>query len=250
MIMGAWGIGKKRGYTAKDYVQNGLIAMWDAIENTGWGTHDAEATAWVDLVRPNCAIKFNLLSGDTWGSDNLTTSQAHNLGGVYGGGWYFDGTGVSNTIDGKTIELVFRLESVSRTPGQAFQWATLSGGPFAMSTAWGYFRFTGGSNGNYGNDNNSFNMVPYVGSSFDGAFSLPISGAALYNNGSLARSNFSYIGGADARYSMCFGVMGQSSVKWKSIRMYDKTLSAAEIAANYAVDAERFNLNGGGGINA
>lgn len=27
----------KSGYTAKDYVQDGLVAMWDGIENAGWG---------------------------------------------------------------------------------------------------------------------------------------------------------------------------------------------------------------------
>ena len=40
----------KSGYTAKDYVQDGLIAMWDGIENTGWGVHDPNATTWKDLI--------------------------------------------------------------------------------------------------------------------------------------------------------------------------------------------------------
>ena len=36
--------------TARDYVQDGLIAMWDGIENAGWGVHDPNATVWKDLV--------------------------------------------------------------------------------------------------------------------------------------------------------------------------------------------------------
>ena len=36
--------------TAKDYVQDGLIAMWDGIENAGWGVHDPNATTWKDLT--------------------------------------------------------------------------------------------------------------------------------------------------------------------------------------------------------
>ena len=36
--------------TARDYVQDGLIAMWDGIENAGWGVHDSNATAWKDLI--------------------------------------------------------------------------------------------------------------------------------------------------------------------------------------------------------
>lgn len=36
--------------TAKDYIQDGLIAMWDGIENAGEGVHDENATNWVDLT--------------------------------------------------------------------------------------------------------------------------------------------------------------------------------------------------------
>ena len=35
--------------TAKSYIQDGLIAHWDAIENVGFGQHDNAATAWKDL---------------------------------------------------------------------------------------------------------------------------------------------------------------------------------------------------------
>ena len=40
----------KSGYTARDYVQDGLIAMWDGIENAGWGVHDTNATVWKQLM--------------------------------------------------------------------------------------------------------------------------------------------------------------------------------------------------------
>ena len=36
--------------TARDYVQDGLIAMWDGIENSGWGVHNSSATTWKDLT--------------------------------------------------------------------------------------------------------------------------------------------------------------------------------------------------------
>jgi hypothetical protein len=44
----AWG--GKRGLSAKDYVQDGLIAMWDGIENAGWGKHSDNPTMWTDLT--------------------------------------------------------------------------------------------------------------------------------------------------------------------------------------------------------
>ena len=36
--------------TARDYVQDGLVAMWDGFENAGYGTHDDTATTWKDLI--------------------------------------------------------------------------------------------------------------------------------------------------------------------------------------------------------
>ena len=36
--------------TARNYVQDGLIAMWDGIENAGLDVHDASSTIWKDLA--------------------------------------------------------------------------------------------------------------------------------------------------------------------------------------------------------
>ena len=45
----AWGA-RDTGLSAKDYIQDGLVAMWDGIENAGWGKHDPNATDYVDLI--------------------------------------------------------------------------------------------------------------------------------------------------------------------------------------------------------
>jgi hypothetical protein len=37
-------------YTAKDYIQDGLVAMWDGIENAGWGTNDKSVNYWKELI--------------------------------------------------------------------------------------------------------------------------------------------------------------------------------------------------------
>lgn len=31
------GVGGDSSYTASDYIQDGLAALWDGIENVGWG---------------------------------------------------------------------------------------------------------------------------------------------------------------------------------------------------------------------
>lgn len=52
MLLGARVLfsGKAQGISAKSYIQDGLIAMWDGIENAGWGIHNPNATILKDLV--------------------------------------------------------------------------------------------------------------------------------------------------------------------------------------------------------
>jgi hypothetical protein len=61
--------------TARDYVQDGLVAMWDGIENAGWGVHVANPTNWVDLTGNGYNLPLNshaqvLSSGIRRKSDN------------------------------------------------------------------------------------------------------------------------------------------------------------------------------------
>lgn len=43
-------LGVKKMTPAMRYSQDGLIAHWDALENIGYGKHDANATVWKDLA--------------------------------------------------------------------------------------------------------------------------------------------------------------------------------------------------------
>lgn len=42
--------GETATYTAADYIQDGLVALWDGIENVDWGVHNENASSWIDLV--------------------------------------------------------------------------------------------------------------------------------------------------------------------------------------------------------
>ena len=42
--------GQESQYTVQDYVQTGLVSIWDGIENVGLGEHDSETATWVDLT--------------------------------------------------------------------------------------------------------------------------------------------------------------------------------------------------------
>ena len=58
-----------------DYAQDGLVFQLDGIENAGRGTHDAEATEWIDLAS---GIKIPLTENDTVGEKftQLVTSKS------------------------------------------------------------------------------------------------------------------------------------------------------------------------------
>ena len=36
--------------TAADYIQDGIVCMYDGIENAGWGIHGQNETKWLDLI--------------------------------------------------------------------------------------------------------------------------------------------------------------------------------------------------------
>jgi hypothetical protein len=48
-----------KGLSAKDYIQDGLVAMWDGIENAGWGEHDPYAAEIADLSGNGHTLKFS-----------------------------------------------------------------------------------------------------------------------------------------------------------------------------------------------
>ena len=61
-------------YTSASYVQDGLIAQWDGIENAGRGVHDANAATWVDLTGNGCDFPVQAYMGSQlkeWGDNSL-----------------------------------------------------------------------------------------------------------------------------------------------------------------------------------
>lgn len=61
-------------YTAADYIQDGLIIMWDGIENAGWGIHDSEATVWKNLMGDS---GYDFSNCASWGDSYFDLSSAY-----------------------------------------------------------------------------------------------------------------------------------------------------------------------------
>ena len=115
--------GKKITCSAKSYIQDGLIAMWDGIENTGYGIHDENATVWKDLVG-NSDMTFELSglpkSSLTWTENSLLYTDeyanAHSPTSRYG----FINISDKNKdfFNGgfQTAELVYQFNNSSSSP--------------------------------------------------------------------------------------------------------------------------------------
>ena len=205
--------------TARDYVHDGLIAMWDGIENAGWGVHDAEATTWKDLV----------------GSDDLTISASSP--------WYW-------TDSSYKVESPIAYQNIANASGNTdptYAEVCLNNGTSASGEKF-ILHFRGQkclAVGAYTNIGGGY--LKYSALS-EGKHSVGVDWTApkVTDNG----VDLSGSGSAGTWYSvnvsLQIGYFGNNRYSFYgelfSIRLYSRALTVAENAANCAIDKERFNL--------
>ena len=73
-------------YTTQSYKRTGLIAQWDAIENSintdGDGCHDPEATVWKDLSGNGADFNLSGFFGNQlncWSTTSLVAKSCYNV---------------------------------------------------------------------------------------------------------------------------------------------------------------------------
>ena len=220
--------------TARDYVQDGLIAMWDGIENAGAGVHDANATTWVDLIG---GIELSILAGGTWGDSyletdgaNLAVQQSSNsLSSVFADMKHFQTAfSVDDAVQSmESKALIHYRESlqngklrcgVSRITGRTCMGVNQTIDVTATDETRSY----------------ACSSYPNAGT-VDGVWvdGQPVSMLGTYSVGEYG-SGLS-IGGNNNGSVKCAG-------RVYCLRIYSRSLTDQEIAANYAIDKERFNL--------
>lgn len=225
--------------TAKAYVQDGLIAMWDGIENAGWGVHDGNATSWVNLVDGVQATRHDATKQPVWGADHWESTASN---------------------EGQAFDTMLPAEVVGAA-NLSFEVVTMRKG-----TARGVIC------GNYGiAAGNGINMENYLDQKFraywDNAPSIvtavdlyPVD-AITYFGTSHNSSNQCRIwdstgtdiatGSGSGKFNRrvfrigADGRVGQGMCFYGNIyciRIYNRALTAAEIAHNYAIDKIRFSI--------
>jgi len=217
--------------TAKSYIQDGLVAIWDGIENAGWGVHDANARVWKDLVG-SCDLTLNASFAEVL-ADGIRreTTSAHgpvaSLSFTYAAPMTMEmcTTTPASLVSGSQVLLsVYPVnQSTNKVPclvvktARFFQWSF-----------------------SYDNQKTVFppsTTVSLAATSQGYGYANGIRATA----GSTDKWSFPYntlciLGdGRNQNYSP-FGFTAHC------VRIYSRALTADEIAANYAIDKERFNF--------
>ena len=221
-----------------DYVQDGLVAHFDGIDNAGTGTHDPNATTWTDLVSGLVATKAT--------SDAIGVEENH---------YHFTGKGscfhvtIPSFMDemtangGFTIEYVASYTSLNGQLGigaeMGYSGMYFQGDNLTYTTASGqcgsWLASAAGTVGTgsivYTADCSKDTVEPY----YNGALSH--GNRAVTWSASYPPSGILAIGNMAAGYAAVGDIY--------SVRVYNRRLTAAEVAANRAVDVRRFPRAGG-----
>ena len=213
-------------YTSEGYLQDGLIAQWDGINNTGLGYHVPDATVWKDLAG---TYDLTLLPAKGWVSGRPALDVDRGTA---------QGTTVAPAY--RTIEIVYKMTKKS---GHILFHTGIQK-RYVLINADGTKAYFDGRNQN----------TKYVAWTFDA--NAMRSMAATYADTDVVDAVYADGVSADAgNYKDQYGV-GESKIMigdrtktgsnypWYgevyAIRLYSTKLTAEQIAANHAVDVARF----------
>ena len=222
------------------YIQDGLVAHWDGVENAGRGVHDPSATVWKDLV---AGYEFNL-NNVVVDADRMTFSGTISDGLINSYGVLSASDTESTFVAAKngTMEVVFR--SSSGAASQVFlQAPATSGIAFGILNTSLMLNFSSVSSV----DKAAFTFTSGTATNsvsvrYDAC--APVS--ALANGLALdASSNKTYWSYPNGETQTFIGARASRknnpfAGSIYCIRLYNRRLTDDEIAANQSVDRKRF----------
>ena len=236
--------GTANGLTAYSYVQKGLKASYDGIDNAGTGTHDATVRTWKDLTGNE--NDGTLASSVGW-AENAWTNQAQ-------GKPVAVGTGLSAVTGTRTFTVDFCVTPARSNTRETFFGQYNAANAFAIEhnsgsgTKEGWIRLYGLAARPSGSGNYDWLSTVKIGAGEWASVSVTVSPSrqVIWKNGvpgatnevaiaTLSRTCNSTIGGELQRDSM--GFFGS----YHAFRLYNRVLTDDEIAVNAAIDAIRFH---------
>jgi hypothetical protein len=229
----------------EEYIKNGLILHLDGINNTGNG-HSNTTTTWKDLSgRGNDATLYNINNSATsgWQQDGLRLDGIDDYASL-------DPTKLTNLQQGTVI---VDFELYDWNPNQQYDTIFFKG----KESSWIYNHIQISENYYSASDMNTTisnnvesttsNLLIPVSLNTYKQIALRWNGTQISNfeNGVLAKSITSSLYPADDS-TVCYLGRGYNenrfcNCKIKSLKIYNRALTEAEIAHNYTIDKEKYN---------
>ena len=225
--------------TTQDYVQDGLLAMWDGIESE-FNTSES-SSEWVDLVSG-----ISLLSRP---SDTALFEKAEDhIHFPNGASAYCDIVGLASAMSNKTytIEMVVRKEFVVR----AYMLALANRDEVSYGGSASYLE-TGVNNVVGTNEVNA--TPPSYGNIWQWSYGREGSRRTLFPNNkrnvidqrsttTAWSTNRLYLNTSQVRESSSLSARCKTDGNYYHLRVYSRYLDAEEAQHNYSIDKSRFNL--------
>ena len=207
------------------YVSDGLVAMWDAEWNAGFGVHDSDSLVWVDLVGGNNMV---LNPASVW-SDQYLLNPANTKGAI-AQRW---------ADDAVTIEVVMRIKGFYKYYNTVFVVYNKFNDAVFRGIGKRYEHLTNGVK-------QGFYQVPFTRTS--------VFQASFFMDKETWGNNISFIDNemmSSTRITVATHTIdedavyinaGSYDVEYYTIRLYSRELTDAERSLNYETDRLRFNL--------
>lgn len=239
--------------SAKGYIQDGLVAMWDGIENVGWGQHSDSAATWVDL-KGTTNYNFILQNSYTWASNGLITSPTYDM--------VAETTSSIPYATNLTTEIVFETYAFPTTASRISFFKLGEALPFGnYHWAMRSLMFTNNGTGKIGWMFKTHSILSNTGYS-NPPLNTPMSISTVYAVPSGSDDNkrkqnptrvlFDGVAKSPSWASDGAAISGEMWIsnnsangfygKVYAIRVYNRQLSNDEIGQNYAIDKQRFGI--------
>ena len=249
------GAARGEGLNAFSYIQKGLVACYDGIENAGAGVPDPHATTWVDLT--GNGNDGTVGSGITWAANGwVNTSEAFVVKPI------LVGSGLAAVTGSETFTMEFTGTRGSTTratifgqyaykPSVNFEYTVNGTSATSNSLRLHFYNSLASSNtlNQYTTQATTFRN----GDSATLAFTAAPTERGLWKDG--IRGEFTDNSNSDSeilyRNTTCESVIGGDPARGgnnqfpfigtcNAFRLYNRVLTAEELAVNTAVDAVRF----------
>ena len=194
------------------YITDGLIAMWDGEWNAGGGKHDESATTCVDIV----------------GGVHTFSGTSEPMAFVKKQGDFFN----VDTSDATTIEWLWRdsgdtrhyqISTLTKTYSPRYQVSD-------VSSSYPNYQIR------YWNGAKQVSIYPMRKTVRGGALTYSDGVVTVYGNGSVMGTY------TDASAAESTFLSVSNGAAFNCIRIYNRALTAEEIAHNYSIDKARFGL--------